>query len=195
MGFQPPLCSQKYPSAGQVEKTSPPNPLHRRELKQLHSTRTVQSREGALSESPPTSCSSLADSYPPDRRPPPRPNTRLGIIPLLPGPRDTIRVPDSRGCPPSGLPQTKQPPVLFHFETTAYSGGHKRPIKNFLNPMYVFARDLTCKVQSINFACTDFWSLYLVQTGAEIRVSVADVDTDSLLSQNWPPSTLVRHGS
>ena len=50
-------------------------------------------------------------------------------------------------------------------------------------------------VQSINFACTDFWSPYLVQTGAEIRVSVADVDTDSLLSQNWPPSTLVHHGS
>ena len=31
--------------------------------------------------------------------------------------------------------------------------------------------------------------------GAEIRVSIADVDTDSLLSQNWPPSTLVRYGS
>ena len=47
----------------------------------------------------------------------------------------------------------------------------------------------------INFACMDFWSPYLVQTGAEIRVSIADVDTDSLLSQNWPSSTLVRHGS
>ena len=47
----------------------------------------------------------------------------------------------------------------------------------------------------INFACTDFWSPYFVQTGAEIRVSVAAVDTDSLFSQNWPPNTLVRHGS
>ena len=27
-----------------------------------------------------------------------------------------------------------------------------------------------------------------MQMGAEIRQSVADVDTDSLLSQNWPPS-------
>ena len=43
-------------------------------------------------------------------------------------------------------------------------------------------------VQSINFARTDFWSLYLLQIGAEIRQSVADVDTNSLLSQNWPPS-------
>ena len=34
-----------------------------------------------------------------------------------------------------------------------------------------------------------------MQIGAEIRVSVADVDTDFLLSQNWPPSTLVHHGS
>ena len=47
-------------------------------------------------------------------------------------------------------------------------------------------------VQSINFACADFWSPYLVQMGAGIRQSVADVDTDSSLSQNWPPSTLVR---
>ena len=50
-------------------------------------------------------------------------------------------------------------------------------------------------VQFINFACMDFLSPYLLQMGAEIRVSVADVDMDSLLSQNWPPSTLVRHGS
>ena len=34
-----------------------------------------------------------------------------------------------------------------------------------------------------------------MQMGAEIRVSVADVDTDPLLSQNWPPSTSIRHGS
>ena len=47
-------------------------------------------------------------------------------------------------------------------------------------------------VQSINFACTDFWSPYLAQMGAGIRQSVADVDTDSLLSQNWPPSPPVR---
>ena len=32
-------------------------------------------------------------------------------------------------------------------------------------------------VQSINFACMDFWSPYLAKMGAEIRVSVADVDT------------------
>ena len=37
-------------------------------------------------------------------------------------------------------------------------------------------------VQPINFACTDFWSLYLVQIGAEIRVSIADIDSDLLLS-------------
>ena len=43
------------------------------------------------------------------------------------------------------------------------------------------------KVQSIKLVSTEFWSPYLVQIGAEIRVSVADVDTDSLLSQNWPP--------
>ena len=61
--------------------------------------------------------------------------------------------------------------------------------------MYVLAIDLTYKVQSIKLTSTDFWSPYLVQMGAEIRQSVADVDTDSLLSQNWPPSTLVRHGS
>ena len=61
--------------------------------------------------------------------------------------------------------------------------------------MYVFARDLTCKVQSIKLTTMDFWSPYLVQMGAEIRQSVADVDTDSLLSQNWPPNTLIRHWS
>ena len=61
--------------------------------------------------------------------------------------------------------------------------------------MCVLLKNLMLAVQSINFLCTDFWSPYLVQMGAEIRVSVADVDTDSLLSQNWPPSTLVRHGS
>ena len=61
--------------------------------------------------------------------------------------------------------------------------------------MCVLLKNLMLVVQSINFACMDFWSSYLVQTDAEIRVSVADVDTDSLLSQNWPPSTLVRHGS
>ena len=107
----------------------------------------------------------------------------------------TSRHEDTAVAPPSDLPQTKQLPVLFRFKTTACFGGHKRPIKNFLNLMYVFARDLTYKVQSIKFPCTDFWSPYLVQIGAEIRVSVADIDTDSLLSQNWPPSTLVRHGS
>ena len=37
-----------------------------------------------------------------------------------------------------------------------------------------------------------FWSPYLVQMGVGIRQSVADVDTDSLLSQNWPPSPPVR---
>ena len=31
-----------------------------------------------------------------------------------------------------------------------------------------------------------------MQMGVGIRQSVADVDTDSLLSQNWPPSPLVR---
>ena len=33
-----------------------------------------------------------------------------------------------------------------------------------------------------------------MQIGVEIRQSMAGVDTDSLLSQNWPPSTLVRFG-
>ena len=50
-------------------------------------------------------------------------------------------------------------------------------------------------VQSINFACTDFWTPYLVQIGAEIRQSVATVDMDSLLSQKWPPNTPVRYRS
>ena len=31
-----------------------------------------------------------------------------------------------------------------------------------------------------------------MQMGAEIRQSVPDVDTDSLLSQNWPPSPSLR---
>ena len=31
-----------------------------------------------------------------------------------------------------------------------------------------------------------------MQMGVGIRQSVADVDTDSLLSQNWPPSPSVR---
>ena len=31
-----------------------------------------------------------------------------------------------------------------------------------------------------------------MQMGVGIRQSVADVDTDSLLSQNWPPSLSVR---
>ena len=62
-------------------------------------------------------------------------------------------------------------------------------------PMCVLLKNLMLALQSINFACTDFWSPYLVQIGAETRQSIADVNTDSLLSQNWPPSTLVRHGS
>ena len=61
--------------------------------------------------------------------------------------------------------------------------------------MCVLLKNLMLAVQSIKLTSTDFWSPYLVQMGAEIRQSVADVDTDSLLSQNWPPSTLVRHGS
>ena len=61
--------------------------------------------------------------------------------------------------------------------------------------MYVLVRDLMYKVQSIKLVSTEFWSPYLVQIGAEILASIADVNTDSLLSQNWPPSTLVRHGS
>ena len=61
--------------------------------------------------------------------------------------------------------------------------------------MRVLLKNLMVAVQSINSACTDFWSPYLVQMGPEIRQSVPDVDTDSLLSQNWPPSPLVHHGS
>ena len=63
------------------------------------------------------------------------------------------------------------------------------------NLMFALLQNLMLAVQSINFACADFWSPYLVEIGAEIRVSMADVHTDSLLSQNWPPSTLVRHES
>ena len=50
-------------------------------------------------------------------------------------------------------------------------------------------------VQSVNFACTDFWSPYLMQMGAEIRVSIADVDSDPLLNWYWPPSASVHRGS
>ena len=38
--------------------------------------------------------------------------------------------------------------------------------------------------QFINFIYTDFWSPYLVQMGAEIRVSIVDIDMDPLLSHN-----------
>ena len=34
-----------------------------------------------------------------------------------------------------------------------------------------------------------------MQIGADIHVSIANVDMDSLLSQNWPPNTLVRYKS
>ena len=50
-------------------------------------------------------------------------------------------------------------------------------------------------VQSINFTCTDFWSPYLPEMGAEVRVFIVDVDMDLLLSRNWPPSTSVCYGS
>ena len=50
-------------------------------------------------------------------------------------------------------------------------------------------------VQSINFPCADFWSPYLLKMGVEILVSISDVNTNLLLSQNWPPSTSVRYGS
>ena len=50
--------------------------------------------------------------------------------------------------------------------------------------MCILLKNLMLAVQSINFACTDFWSLYLLQIGAEIPQSMVDVDTDSLLSQN-----------
>ena len=61
--------------------------------------------------------------------------------------------------------------------------------------MRILLKNSMLAVESINFTCTDFWSPYLVQIGAEIRVSIAEVDTDSLLSPNWPLSRLVRHGS
>ena len=61
--------------------------------------------------------------------------------------------------------------------------------------MRVLLKNLMLAVQSINFACTDFWSPYLVQISAEIHVSIADVDSDPLLSQCWPPSTSVHRGS
>ena len=51
---------------------------------------------------------------------------------------------------------------------------------------------LMLEVQSINLHVRIFWSPYLLQMGVGIRQSVADVDTDSLLSQNWPPSSPVR---
>ena len=50
-------------------------------------------------------------------------------------------------------------------------------------------------VQSINFVCTDFWSPYLLQMGAEIRVFIADVDSDPFLIRYWPPNTIVHRGS
>ena len=34
-----------------------------------------------------------------------------------------------------------------------------------------------------------------MQMGAEIRMSIADVDSDLLLSRYWPPTTSVRRGS
>ena len=34
-----------------------------------------------------------------------------------------------------------------------------------------------------------------MQIGAEICVSIVDVDLDPLLTQYWPPSTFVRCGS
>ena len=61
--------------------------------------------------------------------------------------------------------------------------------------MCVLLKNLMLAVQFIKFACTDFWSSYLVQISAEICVSIADVDMYPLLSQNWPPSTSVRYGS
>ena len=72
---------------------------------------------------------------------------------------------------------------------------HQNIDSAFLDCMYVLAKYLTYEIQSIQLTSTDFWNLYLVQMGAEIRQSVVDADTDSLLSQNWLPSTLLRHGS
>ena len=46
------------------------------------------------------------------------------------------------------------------------------------DPMRVLLKNLMVAVQSINSACTDFWSPYLVQMGAEIRQSVPDVGMD-----------------
>ena len=115
-----------------------------------------------------------------------------------------LSAPQKRQRPRHGLtafiaakdpPQIQKPCVGGSKTIWCLLGCHERPIKTFLNPMYIFAKDLMCKVQSNNFACTDFWNSYLVQMGAEIRVSVVDVDTDFLLSQNWPPNSLVRHGS
>ena len=34
-----------------------------------------------------------------------------------------------------------------------------------------------------------------MQMGAEVRVSIADVDSDPLLNRYWPPSISVHHGS
>ena len=49
-------------------------------------------------------------------------------------------------------------------------------------PMCVLLYNLMLAIQSINCVCTDFWSPYLVQMGPEIRVYIADVDSDPLLS-------------
>ena len=69
---------------------------------------------------------------------------------------------------------------------------HQNIDSAFLDCMYILAKYLTYEIQSIKCTSTDFWTPYLVQMGAEIRQSVADVDTDSLLSQNWPPSPSIR---
>ena len=37
------------------------------------------------------------------------------------------------------------------------------------SPMHLLLKNLMLAVQSINFACMDFWSPYLVQIGAAIR--------------------------
>ena len=60
---------------------------------------------------------------------------------------------------------------------------HQNIDSAFLVFMYVLAKYLTYEIQSIKLTSTDFWSPYLVQMGAEIRQSVADVYTDSLISQ------------
>ena len=69
---------------------------------------------------------------------------------------------------------------------------HQNIDSAFLDCMYVLAKYLTYEIQSIKLTSTDFWSPYLVQMGAEIRQSMADMDMDSLLSQNWPPSPSIR---